>query len=170
MDIFGPRKVAAVGAVIAAIGMFSTSFVRRVELLYLTYGVTLGIGSSLLMTPSLLIPSHYFDKKLGLANGISTFGNALFAATLPFLLVKLLARFELNTFMILSGFYVVSFFATLTYRTRTKVKSGWRCARGRSLIDRKIWRNRKYVIWLVAVILNHFTMYVPIMHLVSVDT
>lgn len=34
-------------------------------------------------------------------------------------------------------------------------------------VDKRIWKNRNYLIWLAAIILSHFTMYVPIVHLVS---
>ena len=51
---------------------------RRIEVLYLTYGIMFGAGASLVYTPSLTILGHYFNKKLGVVNGIVTAGSSVF--------------------------------------------------------------------------------------------
>ncbi|EDO25742.1 predicted protein, partial [Nematostella vectensis] len=42
----GPRPVSVIGALIAALGLFSTSQVNSIELMYLTYSVLFGTGAS----------------------------------------------------------------------------------------------------------------------------
>ena len=67
VDRYGVRRTAFTGGLIAFLGMVLSSFaVDRVELLYLTYGVMFGGGSSLTYTPSLVILGHYFKKHMGL--------------------------------------------------------------------------------------------------------
>ncbi|XP_067950664.1 monocarboxylate transporter 10-like [Watersipora subatra] len=89
-DQLGIRKVAAVGGVLSFIGVFSSAFVQRIELLYLTYGMLLGVGSSFIYSGSLVILGHYFKKRMALVNGIVTTGSAIFTLGLPYLLKYLL--------------------------------------------------------------------------------
>ena len=43
-----------------------------------------GTGASLVYTPSLTILGHYFEKRLGVVNGIVTAGSSLFTIGLSF--------------------------------------------------------------------------------------
>ncbi|KAF6041463.1 SLC16A10 [Bugula neritina] len=47
-------------------------------MMYLTYGVMFGIGSSFIYSGSLVILGHYFKKRMSLVNGIVTTGSAIF--------------------------------------------------------------------------------------------
>ena len=59
---------------------------NQVEVLYLTYGVLFGAGTSLAYNPSLVILGHYFQERLGLVNGVVTAGSSVFTIALPFFL------------------------------------------------------------------------------------
>nr|KAG5687064.1 hypothetical protein BaRGS_018149 [Batillaria attramentaria] len=74
-DRFGLRKVAFAGGFLAFVGMLSSAFVQDLMLLYLTYGVCIGVGFAFPFTLSVVILGHYFKKRLGLVNGIATFGS-----------------------------------------------------------------------------------------------
>lgn len=52
---FGYRIVAAVGGLIAALGLLLTSFTNSLYLIYLTYSVLWGFGSSLNYAPTMLV-------------------------------------------------------------------------------------------------------------------
>ena len=56
------------------------------EVLYLTYGVMFGVGTSLAYNPSLVILGHYFQERLGFVNGVVTAGSSVFTIALPFFL------------------------------------------------------------------------------------
>ena len=56
------------------------------EVLYLTYGVMFGAGTSLAYNPSLVILGHYFQERLGFVNGVVTAGSSVFTIALPFFL------------------------------------------------------------------------------------
>lgn len=64
-DKLGIRRTVILGGLISATGMLLSSFVEVLELLYLTYGIIMGFGASLIYTPSLVILGHYFDKRMG---------------------------------------------------------------------------------------------------------
>ncbi len=59
---------------------------KQIGVLYLTYGFCLGLGLSLIYSPSLTIVGHYFRKRFGLINGLVTCGSAVFTLLMYFLL------------------------------------------------------------------------------------
>jgi MCP family monocarboxylic acid transporter-like MFS transporter 2 len=77
IDLFGSRKVALFGASLSTIGLLTSFFVKEMTVYFLTYGVLFGIGQAFLAESTYQILPHYFDKNLGLANGIMVFGSAL---------------------------------------------------------------------------------------------
>lgn len=115
-DSFGCRKTAVSGALLAFIGLLSTSFASSLSLRYFTYGILFGCGSSFAFQPSLVILGHYFRQRLGLANGVVTAGASLFSMGLPVLLDKVIKPLGLSrTFQILSIFMLVQAMLALTF-------------------------------------------------------
>ncbi|XP_049597505.1 monocarboxylate transporter 8 [Syngnathus scovelli] len=116
-DHFGCRKTAVSGALLAFIGLLSTSFANSLSLRYFTYGILFGCGSSFAFQPSLVILGHYFRQRLGLANGVVTAGASLFSMVLPVLLNKVVEPLGLSrTFQILSLFMLVQALLALTFK------------------------------------------------------
>ncbi|XP_061642920.1 monocarboxylate transporter 8 isoform X1 [Phyllopteryx taeniolatus] len=116
-DHFGCRKTAVSGAILAFIGLLSTSFANSLSLRYFTYGILFGCGSSFAFQPSLVILGHYFRQRLGLANGVVTAGASLFSMGLPVLLNKVVEPLGLSrTFQILSLFMLVQALLALTFK------------------------------------------------------
>lgn len=116
-DSFGCRKTAVSGALLAFIGLLSTSFANSLSLRYFTYGILFGCGSSFAFQPSLVILGHYFRQRLGLVNGVVTAGASLFSMGLPVLLDKVAVPLGLRkTFQILSIFMLVQALLALTFK------------------------------------------------------
>lgn len=116
-DSFGCRKTAVSGALLAFIGLLSTSFANSLILRYFTYGILFGCGSSFAFQPSLVILGHYFRQRLGLVNGVVTAGASLFSMGLPVLLDKVASPLGLSrTFQILSIFMLVQALLALTFK------------------------------------------------------
>lgn len=91
VDKLGCRPTAVLGGTLALIGILTSSFVSsRTELMYVTYGVLMGVGFGLSFQPSLFVMGVYFKKRLGLANGFASFGASVFTIVLPFVIKKLL--------------------------------------------------------------------------------
>ena len=76
--------------------MIASSFVNSLELLYITYGVFLGAGSSFVYTPSMIILGHYFRKRLGIVNGFVSFGSAVFTFVLPVLIQYIIDNYGMR--------------------------------------------------------------------------
>ena len=183
-DRIGIRPTAVTGAVLASAGLLSSMFIQQMELLYLTYGLLLGIGSSMVYSPSLVILGHYFKERMGLVNGIVSFGSSLFTIALTRILPLLLRTVGIKyTFLFLSGLHAVSIFLSFTWkpilhkheniaRLTLSTESVYEhcnncCFWTKKFLNVKIWRNRAYVIWLGSLAVALFGYFVPFFHLVS---
>ena len=63
-------------------------------MLFLTYGVMFGGGSSLAYTPSLVILGHYFKRHMGLVNGFVTSGSSIFTMVMPHIMRGIIDAYE----------------------------------------------------------------------------
>ena len=186
MDRIGIRITSFCGAIVATVGMVSSSFVQHVELLYLTYGVFLGAGSSFVYTPSMVILGHYFKKRLGVVNGFVSFGSAVFTFILPLLLKYTLKELGLRwTMRIVSIFFALLIPCALSwkplYNPRHKeldkyltskeslVKKVQGCsAFFKKFFNVEIWRNPGYRIWVIGLPISFLGYFVPFVHLVII--
>ena len=183
-DRVGIRKVAFIGGALAFVGILSSSFIEQLMLYYVTYGVLLGVGFAFSYAPSLVILGHYFKKRIGLVNGLVTFGSAVFTITYSLVLPILLKAVGLQyTLLCLSGMtcllmpYALTWkplivhqsnLAALTLSTESVVEHINDCYRWtRKFLNVSIWRNRGYVVWAVANGISLFGYFVPFVHLVS---
>lgn len=69
-DRWGPRPLLAVGAVSMTAGLLATSMVNSVTLGYLTYGVGVGLGGGLVITPVYSAVGAWFTHRRVLAMGL----------------------------------------------------------------------------------------------------
>ena len=184
-DRIGIRKVAFTGGCLAFVGMLSSAFVEHLMLYYLTYGVLMGIGFAFAYAPSLVILGHYFKKRIGLVNGLVTFGSAVFTITYSLVLPLLLKEIGLkNSLLCLSGMVFMLIPYSLTWKPLIKRDSNLGalmlstesvvehindcCQWTRKFLNVSIWRNRGYVVWAVANGVSLFGYFVPFVHLVSI--
>ncbi len=184
VDRFGIRQTGFTGAFLATAGMLASSFVHQVEVLYLTYGLMLGIGSSLIYNPSLVILGHYFRRHLGVVNGLVSFGSAVFTIVFPFLLKETLQSIGLqNTMRMLAGFLSLLMIGSLTWKplfnvrhaeldhylsTDSMPKSVAGCCMWmKKFLNVAIWRNKGYVIWAICLPISFLGYFIPFVHLVS---
>jgi MFS family permease len=141
------------------------------KLYFITYGVTLGIGQSLLLASVLSILPHYFSKRLGLANGLMNFGGALLTISLPFVYSECLKLIGLSyTFYVLAGFSFVSALAAITYQPQLKKNhytEKW-YHRIKNSCGFEVLKKRKFIIWIISAVIGFFGYLIPIMTIVGV--
>ncbi|XP_013390816.1 monocarboxylate transporter 10 [Lingula anatina] len=187
-DRLGIRVTACAGALIATAGILASSFIEQLELMYLTYGILLGTGCSLVYTPSLVILGHYFKKRLGLVNGIVTLGSAIFTIVLPYVLKHALHTIGFkHTVHILVALVALLFLCAISWKplivhpsksqhsgveqflsTATITENMSDCMRWtRRFLNVKIWRQKGYVIWVIAVPVCLFGYFIPFAYLVK---
>ena len=169
-DKLGLRLTAFIGSVIATVGMFSSSFfVDNLLVLYLTYGL-FGAGSSLIYTPSMAILGHYFNRHIGIANGLVQAGGCIFSIFMPPLLTYLFGKIGVaNTLRFLSGLITTLMICVLSFKPLIKVQPTE--SRGKNFLDSVFhvdnFRNRKYIIWALSVTVAVLGMYVPFYYLIE---
>eukprot|EP00127_Corallochytrium_limacisporum_P002199 Clim_evm93s108 gene=Clim_evmTU93s108 len=76
-DMFGPRKMIALGSMFQVTGLVLSSFTTEVWHLYITYGALIGIGNSLAYFPSVAMVSQWYDRRKGLMTGIAVAGSGI---------------------------------------------------------------------------------------------
>ena len=183
-DRIGIRPTAVFGAVMGTVGLISSAFVRQLELLYLTYGVILGIGAGFLYSPSLVILGHYFKRHMGLVNGIVAFGSSIYTIILSIVLPKLLIALHIKyTFIVLGGLYAMLILGSLTWKplfhretnvpelalsTESIVEHVTDfCAVTKKFFNVAVFKNRGYLVWFLSLGTALFGYFVPFVHLVS---
>lgn len=174
-DTIGLRTTAILGSCLATLGMGLSAIVgyRQVEYLYLTYGLMFGAGASLVYTPSLTILGHYFKRRMGIVNGIVTAGSSLFTIGLSFINQHILEHHGLEPCLqMFAAMSSVLILCSLTFRpllppAPAPPMEG--ASRTRRFLEKVIylenWRNKKFVIWTLAIPMALFGYFVPYVHL-----
>eukprot|EP00090_Calanus_glacialis_P038381 TRINITY_DN6699_c0_g1_i1.p1 TRINITY_DN6699_c0_g1~~TRINITY_DN6699_c0_g1_i1.p1 ORF type:complete len:481 (-),score=83.59 TRINITY_DN6699_c0_g1_i1:68-1510(-) len=174
-DKIGLRLTAVIGGALATLGMaLSAVGYKHIEVLYVTYGIMFGTGSSLVYTPSLTILGHYFRKKLGVVNGIVTAGSSLFTIGLSFInqyilenhgLLPCLQMFAgLSSLLILCALTFIPVLPNTIPPVREKKMSRLMVV-AEKLVYLDNWRNKRFVVWAFAIPLALFGYFVPYCHL-----
>ncbi|XP_033741270.1 monocarboxylate transporter 10-like [Pecten maximus] len=182
-DRIGIRPIAVTGAVLGMVGLIASAFVTELEILYLTYGVCLGVGAAFSYSPSLVILGHYFKKHMGVVNGMVAFGSALFTIALSLGLPKMLEVLKIRyTFLVLAGCYFILIIGAFTWKPLIKkdnlaamalsTESVYEhcndcCTWTRKFLNVRIFRNRAYVMWCLSLGVALIGYFVPFVHLVK---
>jgi MFS family permease len=77
IERFGERAVVFTGGVVSAIGFIGSSYAPSIEILFLTHGLLVGAGFSLVCTSSGLVVTRWFAKRRATAVGIVVAGSGL---------------------------------------------------------------------------------------------
>lgn len=73
-DRFGPRVVCSAGMALIALGLLLTSWAQALWMVYLSYGLLVGLGIAFVYTPSIASVQPWFALRRGLAGGIASSG------------------------------------------------------------------------------------------------
>ncbi len=103
LDRYGPRKVLFFMGLITGLSLVLTSRTNAVWQLFLTYGVLLIIGTGAIYAVSVSTVSRWFDKKRGLAVGVSGSGEGIGTMIMAPLSTFLIARFNWKTAYLVLG-------------------------------------------------------------------
>ena len=81
------------------------------------YLIVAGISFTFMFTPSVLLVGHYFDKRIGLANGVSFVGSSIGQLCLPYLITYLVKEYGYRGAMLIyTGISMHSLAAALLMR------------------------------------------------------
>ncbi|XP_071086236.1 monocarboxylate transporter 14-like [Haliotis cracherodii] len=90
---FDCRTSVMLGGLLLAGGLVASSFATSLSYLFVSFGLTAGLGLGLSYTPSVVIVSYYFDKKRTIVTSV-----ALSASGIGFLLAPIVFRYLLDNF------------------------------------------------------------------------
>ena len=164
---YGVRVVTIAGGLVMSVGLFLSSYAPSLSFLYISYGLLLGIGTSLCATMALIVSADYFDRHLSLATGIvasgSSFGTLALAPTLQTLVEKFGWQ---TTFRImgLGGLLItVSGFLYKTVKRDTvQIPS-----QTNQCFDISVLKNKEFVLWTLATTIAGFGYFIPHFFLVG---
>ena len=76
-DRLGPRRLLVPGAVLIGAGLVLTSRVHALWLAFVTYGLGVGVGCGLYVTPAFAVVGAWFQRSRALALGVASAGGGL---------------------------------------------------------------------------------------------
>ncbi|EDO35637.1 predicted protein, partial [Nematostella vectensis] len=165
---FGCRVVGLAGASLCTMGLLLSSIVTSLPVLYFTYGIIWGAGTSLCYFPTIIVLSKYFKTRLSLVNGLVTAGSGVGTLCMGPILQLLFAHLGYaHAFMALAAFMVPVFVCSALFRPVRNVF----CETGRPHETRKmfyweIFKNKGYVVWIACLSIFMLGYFVPFVHLV----
>lgn len=99
---FGCHYLALLGSSLASVGLLTSSFITDFSLLFITYGICWGVGTSMCFYSSLVILNSHFKRHLSLAYGLAMsgagFGVPVIAKLQSVLIAKQGWGFSIRTF------------------------------------------------------------------------
>lgn len=102
-DRYGPRRLLAAAALIMGAGLFATSQVTSLWMGYLTYGVGVGFGAGLYITPGFAVVAGWFDRQRALALGVASAGSGLGTLVVVPVASQLIESFGWRTTYVILG-------------------------------------------------------------------
>lgn len=165
---FGCRKVVILAGFVSGVSLACSSFAKGLLPLYFSYGVGWGVGTSFGLFPSLVMLTKYFRERLSLVNGIALSGAAVGSVVLAPLVQQLCSAFGTpNMFRFLGGLNVLMVFSGMLYRPVHDEEKFQKIKSKRKFIDKSLFQNKGFVIWMVALSTLMLVFLVPFVHLVS---
>ncbi|KAG0326716.1 hypothetical protein BGZ99_009114 [Dissophora globulifera] len=140
---FGLRPVIVTGIVISGLGMVLASFAKTLWQLYLTQGFMYGIGAGMALFTSVAIPVQWFDKKRGLASGITVAGSGIGGAVLAPLNRYMISNVGYQWALRIMGIIAVTVVCSILFCIRTRIPAK---QRGGSLMNIGMFKDRGFTI------------------------
>ena len=127
LNSYNHRKVTLAGVFLATTGLLLSALYIQLStapyivVLYITIGLITGLGFGLMYLPAVDIVEHFFSRRLGLAMGLATCGNAIGTSVLAPLLSLATHHLGLaETLFCVSATVASGAFFTLPFRCNSK--------------------------------------------------
>lgn len=182
------RIAHGLGLVLLGVGFAVSSVSRSVNLLYITYSIPVGIGTSFAYASGYIAVRQYFNKRYSLAIGIVSAGTGGGPLAFGPVFEILTDRFGWqNTFRIISGTFVFLFLFVFILDSNIEglnslnnteinekkpqkspvVNESIRREVVLGILDLSFWKFPDYVICVVAITIECFGQYTALIHMVS---
>ena len=184
---FGCRITTLIGGAFCVVSLIASSFVENMMVLFFTYSLLFGLGSSCTFSSGLVVISQYFKKRQSLATGVLTAGHGggvlIMGPTLE-ALVRTTGCWQ-TTYRIMAGVAFVLCSLAVTFdpnvesddENSIKEEDEGACeeeekdekaATEKKLIDFSVWKEPPVIAVIVAACVVEFGHFVPQIHLVKI--
>ncbi|KAI5272746.1 MFS general substrate transporter [Aureobasidium subglaciale] len=106
-DVFGPRLLLLAGTCCTVVGIMCLSFCTEYYQIFLAFSLLTGLGSSLLLTPSMACVAHWFNNRRGVASGVAWTGAGLGGVIFPLMIQALLPNLDWGWTIRVLGFVLL---------------------------------------------------------------
>jgi len=164
-DRYGPRAVCSAGMLCIAGGLVATSLAHSIVMVYLAYGVGIGVGIALVYSPAIACVQPWFMRRRGLAAGIASAGIGAGTLVVPLVVAGAIAWLNWRDALrvLALGVLLVGVGATLLLkRAPHAVRSAAGAAPGASL--REALRSSGFWWLYLSVVAGGPTMFIPFAH------
>ncbi len=164
-DRYGPRLVCSAGMLCIAGGLAATSLAHSLAMVYLAYGVGIGVGIALVYSPSIACVQPWFTRRRGLAAGIASAGIGAGTLVVPLVAASAIAWLQWRGALrgLALGVLIIGLGATLLLKRAPSVHGTARgTIPGASL--REALRSSSFWWLYLAVVVGGPTMFIPFAH------
>ncbi|KAJ2655141.1 hypothetical protein IWW48_005696 [Coemansia sp. RSA 1200] len=143
-EAVGMRAPAAAGTVLMAIGLFSASFIPRLQGLCVMQGVVCGAGVAFVLVPAYCAAPMWFDKHRALASGVAVAGAGVGLVALTPVYVALMRTHGMAASLQAQALVVLVLGVCASLGLRLRVKAGGTAARAKTaaVATVRCWRHR----------------------------
>ena len=166
-DRFGPRLVCSAGMVLIALGLLVTSWASSLWMVYLSYGLLVGLGIAFVYTPSIASVQPWFTVRRGLAGGVASSGVGAGTLLVPVLVAMGIARMPWREAMQLLALavLVVGLLASALLRRAPAAGQGGAGGTASGLSLAETLRTPTFRWFYLATVLASPVMFIPFAHL-----
>ena len=166
-DRWGPGRVCAAGMVLIASGLLATSWASSLWMVYISYGLLVGLGIAFVYTPSIASVQPWFTVRRGLAGGIASSGVGAGTLLVPLLVAMAIARMPWREAMQLLALavLVLGLLASALLRRAPADGHGGAGGTASGLSLRETLRTPTFRWFYLATVLASPVMFIPFAHL-----
>ncbi|MBN3326788.1 MOT14 protein, partial [Atractosteus spatula] len=99
----GCRKTTIIGGVVTALGWMLSAYASNIYFLFISFGLTAGVGSGMAYLPAVVMVGRYFQRRRALAQGLSTTGTGFGTFIMTLLLKHLCMEYGWRNAMLIHG-------------------------------------------------------------------
>ena len=164
-DRFGPRLVCSAGMVLIALGLLATSWASSLWMVYISYGLLVGLGIAFVYTPSIASVQPWFTLRRGLAGGIASSGIGAGTLLVPVLVAMAMGEMPWRQAMRVLALVVLVLGLMASAMLRRAPDAGQSGGTASGLSLRETLRTSTFRWFYLAVVLASPVMFIPFAHL-----
>jgi len=142
--------------------------------LFFTYGIIWGAGTSMCYFPTIIVLSKYFKTRLSLVNGIVTSGSGVGTLAMGPLIQVLISNIGIsNAFRVIAGLLTLLILCGAAFRPvvpsykHNVEETTSQQKKRKKFFYWEIFKNKGYVVWCACLSIFMLGYFVPFVHLVS---